>query len=68
MKHDTCVVVSHGIYRKRLLGRKEPVKDFWCTTHGCWFYEWPVKVTWHWADGTETVVEDKERKVERNGT
>jgi hypothetical protein len=29
-------------------------RAYWCSTHGQWTYEYPVKMVSYWADGTTT--------------
>ena len=31
----------------------KPDRKYWCATHREWCYEYPIKITWTWADGSE---------------
>lgn len=52
--HDSeCQMEFKGEKADRNTGTiPRPMRYFYCHTHDTYVNEWPVAVTYHWADGT----------------
>lgn len=40
-----------------LKSETENSRSYWCKTHGQWAYEIPIRVVYHWEDGSTSEIE-----------